>query len=427
MIKNLLVLLCFSFLQAAAQPATPGQPLPAWQPGYLDLHHINTGRGNSAYFIFPDGTSLLVDAGELDPTSARTFSPRNTPIRPNTSLQPYEWIASYIRQFSPAHENAVIDYALITHFHDDHFGGWYPGAPQSADRKFVRSGITGIGDIMPLHLLLTRDYQFPVPPDSLFARLSAESPFVKGWKNYMAFVQAAPHGMKSQFLRAGSASQIHLNYQPASYTDFQVRNIKSNGKIWTGRDSSTSEHFSQVDPKKPGSWPDENPLSNAILISYGDFRYYTGGDNPGNVFFGDSAWRNTESAMAPVIGQVDVATMNHHGNRDALNEDFIKTLQPRIWVEQVWSSDHPGAEVLRRIMSKLYAGPRDLFATNMLEPNKLVIGPMIEQSYKSLQGHILVRVMPGGKQYWVIILEDGDADRKVKAVFGPYASKKNGS
>jgi hypothetical protein len=131
--------------------------------------------------------------------------------------------------------------------------------------------------------------------------------------------------------------------------------------------------------------------------------------------------------MAPVIGQVDVATMNHHGNRDALNENFIKTLQPRVWVEQVWSSDHPGAEVLRRVMSKLYAGPRDLFATNMLEPNKLVIGPMVEQSYKSMQGHILVRVMPGGKQYWVIILSDEDSDRKVKAVFGPYSSKKSGS
>lgn len=48
--------------------AVPGRPLPAWQSGYLDIHHINTGRGNAAFFVFPDGINVLVDAGELDPT-----------------------------------------------------------------------------------------------------------------------------------------------------------------------------------------------------------------------------------------------------------------------------------------------------------------------------------------------------------------------
>ncbi len=31
----------------------------------LDLHHINTGSGNAAFYIFPDGTTFLVDAGEI--------------------------------------------------------------------------------------------------------------------------------------------------------------------------------------------------------------------------------------------------------------------------------------------------------------------------------------------------------------------------
>ena len=164
-------------------------------------------------------------------------------------------------------------------------------------------------------------------------------------------------------------------------------------------------------------------MSNAILIKYGAFTYYTGGDNPGNVFLGDSSWRDVESVMAPVIGRADVATMDHHGNRDAVNENFIKTLQPRIWIEQVWTADHPGHETLIRIMSKLYEGPRDLFATNMMTANKLVIGPLIDQAYKSQQGHILVRVLPGGQSYYVIILDDDTIERRVKAVFGPYQSK----
>ncbi|MEP7280154.1 MAG: hypothetical protein ABI813_16015 [Bacteroidota bacterium] len=41
---------CFllSFSIARGQEAIPGQSLPDWKPGYLDLHHINTGGGNTA-------------------------------------------------------------------------------------------------------------------------------------------------------------------------------------------------------------------------------------------------------------------------------------------------------------------------------------------------------------------------------------------
>jgi hypothetical protein len=71
----------------------------------------------------------------------------------------------------------------------------------------------------------------------------------------------------------------------------------------------------------------------------------------------------------------------------------------------------------------LYPGDRDLFSTNMLEANRIVIGPLIDRSYKSQQGHIVVRVLPGGKTYYVIILDDTKTDMPVKSVFGPYTSK----
>ncbi|MBT4139859.1 MAG: hypothetical protein HOE48_18215, partial [Candidatus Latescibacteria bacterium] len=56
-----------------------GKPLPSWTDGILDLHHINTGFGDAAFYVLPDGTTMLVDAGEMDRTSERVLSPRNAP------------------------------------------------------------------------------------------------------------------------------------------------------------------------------------------------------------------------------------------------------------------------------------------------------------------------------------------------------------
>ena len=418
----LLLFANFSQAQQPSEIATPGQPLPAWQEGYLDLHHINTGRGNAAFYILPDGTSILFDAGELDPSDPRTTSKRNTPIRPDDSRKPYEWVVNYIRQVD---KRDFIDYAVISHFHDDHFGAWYPSIPLSADKKFALTGITGVGELLPIHTLLTRDYNYPVSFDRALSQLPRDNHYVKTWDNYLAFVRdQSSKGMRMEFLKAGSRSQIRLLHHPAAYTGCYVQNVKSNGWIWTGKDSLTEQHFPPIDSADRKTWPDENPLSNVLVIHYGPFSYYTGGDCPGNVFPGDAAWRDVETPIARAVGQVDVATMDHHGNRDAVGEFLVKTLQPRVWIEQVWTADHPGHETLIRAISPyLYDGPRDLFATNMMEANELVIGPLIDRSYRSLQGHIVVRVLPGGKTYYIIILDDSQADLRVKEVFGPYTSK----
>jgi beta-lactamase superfamily II metal-dependent hydrolase len=90
---------------------TVGQPLPKWTPGTLDIHQINTGRGNAALFVLPDGTTLLLDAGD-----GGNPPPRGTPPRPDGSRPTGEWIARYVRAMGVE----AIDYGYLTHFHDDH-------------------------------------------------------------------------------------------------------------------------------------------------------------------------------------------------------------------------------------------------------------------------------------------------------------------
>ena len=61
-----------------------------WQEGYLDIHQISTGRGNVAWMIMPDGTTMLVDMGDLgtDNYQQEIMNPR-----PSASKSPAEWVA----------------------------------------------------------------------------------------------------------------------------------------------------------------------------------------------------------------------------------------------------------------------------------------------------------------------------------------------
>ncbi|OPZ68809.1 MAG: hypothetical protein BWY83_02194 [bacterium ADurb.Bin478] len=130
-----------------------------------------------------------------------------------------------------------------------------------------------------------------------------------------------------------------------------------------------------------------------------------------------------ESHAAPVIGRVDVATLNHHGNRDSQNEYFVRTLQPRVWIGQSWTVRHPGEEVLRRITSRfVYSGERDLF-TNFLHPaNRTFLGSLAEEHYTSTSGHIVLRVQAKGDQYDIFILDDKTTERSVIGRFS-YLSR----
>ena len=53
--------------------------LPEWKEGYLDIHTIATGRGDAALIVMPDGTSMMIDAGDY------TFKVHSTTMQPQGS------------------------------------------------------------------------------------------------------------------------------------------------------------------------------------------------------------------------------------------------------------------------------------------------------------------------------------------------------
>ena len=398
--------------------------LPSWEEGMMDIHHINTGRGDAAFAILPDGTTLLIDAGDMSETHPRTLSVRNAPRLPNTNKTASEWIVDYIHQFFPKGYKKQLDYALITHYHDDHFGELDSLRLKAANGDYRLTGITEVGNKFPIHKVLDRGFTYPInlrnPEIQNQERFQNDAyGMVPTLKNYWKFLAAEQtrNGLVHEQLIPGQNNQIALVNKAKKYHNFNIRNIAVNGTVWTGVGNDTLALFSK------GEYPGENNLSTCIKISYGKFDYFTGGDISGLNGIGATDGNSVESHIAPVIGAVDVATLNHHGNRDSQNDVYVRTLRPRVWIQQNWSSDHPGDEVLRRITSKeLYPGERDIFSNVMLQANKDVIGDRLDQ-YKSQNGHIVLRVYPNGNSYAVFVLDDTTDKREITAKFGPYEAR----
>ena len=402
----LLLTLLFPGLGNAQQHQT----FDTWQEGYLDIHHINTARGNATFFVFPDGTTMLFDAGakQVPPGKEHEYFP----VPPHDSLSAGGWIAHYIKQMCPAGRMPQIDYAVISHFHNDHYGQIDSASRKSDQFDYQLSGITQVGDQLPIKTLIDRGYpayNFPLDLKTFYKN-------DKTFTNYLAFIreQKIKRKLVVESLMAGSNDQIRLKIHPAQFRTFSVRNVKANATIWSGKANNTVDYKFNSSLVKEGEL-DENALSLALKISYGPFDYYTGGDLTGYTQWGDF---DTETPVAKAVGKVEVLALNHHGYYDATNTLFLKTLLPTVVVHQVIHDPHYQPGVLKR----LAAYPLHVFTYNMHEITRKTFSADVSKLYKSTQGHVVIRVMPGGSHYYVYILDDRWTDLRLIRQFGPYTS-----
>lgn len=299
---------------SAANLPEAGKPLPAWTEGLLDIHHINTGRGDATFFILPDGTNLLVD------TSGKTVEkpPFSLPTRPDSTRPPGEWVARYIRNLLPGAARRI-DYVLLSHFHGDHMGAITDESPMARQGGYRLSGVTEIAEHLHIARIIDRgwpDYAYPAPLNSRTIR------------NYRSFQkwQAENRGLVVERFRPGRNDQITLLRKPGAYPRFEVRNLMANGVLWTGHGTETRSLFPPVASLPPQDLPIENKLSIAFRLSYGKFDYFTGGDlsaSGDDMLSPVEAWKNVELPVAQVTGPVDAMKANHHGSWDANSAGFL--------------------------------------------------------------------------------------------------------
>lgn len=404
------------------EEARVGHPLPKWQPGWLDIHQLSTGQGDSAFMVFPDGTTLLLDAGAL---VGRKRPPNyDSPPRPHASKRAGEHIARYLRQHHPAGERGELDYAVLTHFDEDHMGTVTEDMPWSASGAYRLAGITDVGDAIPIRRLLDRAWPNYNYPRAL--------PGLK-MDNYRAFLRwhIDQRKMLVESFEAGRDDQLTLVHDAARYPQFEIFNLAVNGRVWNGKGTDVRDRFPGIDP------PSENNCSTAFRLRYGRFSYFNGGDLAGPTSPSERVWRDMESALAWAAGPVDVHVLNHHGTEGSVNNFFLSVLQPRIHIASVYASSQPGPDLLRRLLStENYPGPRDVFLTNGLWEGRFAnmvtlfgeeqakwLAAQIERGVTGVQGHVVVRVSDGGDRYHVYLLDDSSDRPVIRSIHGPYESR----
>jgi len=394
-----------------------GKPYQGWQEGELDLHFIHTGVGENAFHIYPDGTTMLLDAGDWDHKNYKD----GTPELPDRSRRPGEWIARYIGRAKPGIKK--IDYVMASHFHTDHIGdgGFGAGMTEGRDPNYQISGISHVGEFYQFGTAFDRGY-----PD--YSRPTTWAPkerenLVKFWE----YKEKQGELKREEFL-VGALDQIKLVNSPEKY-DFHIRNIARNGVLWDGADGSNNVDYFERWPKNKETNTNENTRSLVLTIQYGAFKFYTGGDVSGVLRDENDQNLDYEGAVGRAAGKVDVCKANHHSYKDAMPATFTNAVQARAYVVCVWDRWHLQDNTASNMCDDSptgYPGARIMCPTAVHQGNaEMMQGKSWRKRLVERGGHVVVKVYDGGAKYKIYYLTAKDESMNVELVFGPFESKGN--
>jgi beta-lactamase superfamily II metal-dependent hydrolase len=286
----------------------------SWQPGWLEIHHIDAGPACSTLVVSPSGRSLLMDAGE-DEWASETGA---------NIIGPY-----LKRVLGTSH----LDYVLVSHFHLDH-----TGAPGHGGlwHLFNRQGVT-VGK------LLHRDfYRFPGEGSATLAR----------WQEYLTGEGKAQ--LNPEVARLG-AEQIDLGLG----VTVTIVAVDGNGRIAPGAVAN--------DPAPPS----ENDYSVGLVLRYGQLDYFYGGDLSGETLISEFgySYHDIEQAVAPRAKDIDVYRVSHHGSSHSSSPTLLAQMKPRasiIEVDRDNSDGHPHQATVDRLTA---LGPLYLTESGSLDIN----------------------------------------------------------
>lgn len=389
--------------------AQAGEVMPAWSEGNLDIHFINSGRGECTFYILPDGTTMVVDAGEIF-TSDATAQPQ----RPNSSVRPYKTYGTYIKHFLPASSGGKIDYMVLTHFHIDHMGEKNSSNAIHPEGGHQIVGVSGLFEEVPFRKLIDRGY--PSYEEDAYTLAVSES---GSTPNYIKFVEYATTkgGVTAERFQVGTDGQLTLlGATKSNYSGtFSIFNHVGNGDGYYK--DSNGKGF--VDVRKPTT---ENGASCGFHIQYGKFDFIAAGD------LVSTAQNFQAYYFRDYITRLEAFKSNHHMSANSWGTQMQKqAFSPRVIAVQSFYEKQPDVDLLTSIFTgkfdnNTYSWEKDIYLTKSWDA-KMEANKELFSKVKAYGGHIVIRVAPGGGSFRVYMLKDTDFSFEILSVSDEYTCK----
>lgn len=376
----------FCLTGLAALPAIGdgvSQSLPPWRKGELELHFIATGRGENTFWILPDGTTVLNDCGDYMKEKYRKF----IPALPDENRTPGEYVARYVARRIKGN---AIDYLLVSHGHDDH--------------------ILGIPDFM-------KTFSFGKMLDHQFSDRGRHNTYSQKSLEVMNALR-----IPGERFRVGALDQISLCHDPRGdyASSFHIRNLCCELEVWTGEGEKTIDLMPFNGGKRKDAKVNQNIQSLAVRLDYGRFSYYAGGDLCWNCRDEHGAKIDYEERIGRLCGPVSVAKCNHHAHPDAMRAGFVGAVRAKAWINNVWSPTNVSDPAMSNMCSReLYSGERRFFPTLVPEESRRREAGRPWWRDVAADGHVVVKVAPGGESWRVYVLDARVEGGGVREVWQP--------
>ena len=383
----------------------------AWRPGHYQVHFIFTGRGESMFHIFPDGTSMLLDVGD----SMRFYgTPKETPHLPDLSRRAGEWVARYVERVNP--KGRKVDYFHLSHYHEDHGGGerWHGEKISAPTGDYWLCGLGDAARFLEFGHVIDRAWPtFDDPVDALGVSRDGAPRQVKA-----VYAALAAKGTQIERFRLGAKDQFRQLDAAQARPGFEVFNLCANGR-YVRKDGSVRDLFAQQVREGAKSFS-ENAMSCGIVVSYGKFRYFSAGDFSGRAVGPDGKSFQIENALAEAVGPVDVAKMSHHGHH-SMYEDLVRALRARVWTCCVLDQAHCTVDTMKRLSDRsLYAGPRTFLPTYMPQRDRKPADcaaylPDVVPAVLEEPCHVILDVPEGGESYTLFCVSAASETPRLRA------------
>lgn len=232
----------------------------------LEIYFLDVLGGAAVLIVTPQGESVLIDTG---------------------------WPGEQDRDVNRIYDALVnkagcakVDYLVTTHWHRDHYGNVLP-----------------LSQLVPIGVYYDRGIPDTLQEDALF------------FKRMIGEYRQATGG-QSKVLHAGDF--LDLQQDPAG-PPLSLLCVAANREVIQLQSAEENPACESAEPR-PQDFED-NARSIALLLSYGDFQFFSGGD---------ITWNIETRLVCPVntLGPVDLYMVNHHGMDISNNPVFLRSLDP---------------------------------------------------------------------------------------------------